>query len=236
MLQTRQSAFYLLALLWLALFACTDQAADDNGAETPAAPDSTGYIYLTFDNGPFDSSGLIDKYLQIERLPVTIFVNPLRIAANDTLRHYFDLYHDNDYIALGLNPPFDTLLRADTSMHQLPMRLASCNYWQIGGRQQGRCDTAIAAPIIIGWDIDWQVNPETGGPVRTAEEVVNAIVDSLRSERTFLPGHLVVRASGELFRQTWDGGTLQAFFHELEKHKHLKLRNLQQYPGVGDGE
>lgn len=235
MLRSCRCAFSSLCLLLFACLACSEPAANDgaNPAETPA-PDTTGYVYLTFDNGPFDSSGLIDKYLQIERLPITIFISPLRLVGNATFRHYLDLYRDHDYIALGLNPPFDTLMRADTSLHQLPVRLSSCNYWQIGDRQRGHCDTAIAAPNIIGWDVDWRLNPETAAPVRTAEEVVNAIVDSLRSGATFTPHHLVVRADGNLFHQTWDGGALQDLFYELEKHHHLKLRGLGDYPGVGE--
>jgi hypothetical protein len=243
--------------LWLALAACNDRNAPGGGATTAA--DSLYTVYITFDDGPFDSTGLVDKYIQIERIPITIFMNVAKGDMGDTLAHYAAVYAANRYISMGSNGRWTPVGGADTLDYladaetMLPAyvlsftlfpgldslaRLPHCNYWYTGGKQGGDCKPgkALAGRLhgagfrVMGWDLDWAYNASTRAPVQTVDEILHEIEVRLEKGGTFTPGHLVLRASGRLFGNTTNDGPLRQLVTKLTGDGRYRLAKLTGYP------
>ena len=224
-----------------------------------APKDTTGikYIYLTFDDGPLEGSEDIDNAVRAEKIKVNVFVVGQHVLSDARMRGFYKLYQQNPYIETG-NHSFShahnhyklfydspAVVVADFKKCQdtlhIPNKLArqpGRNQWRLKDTSINDVQSgSISADMlykegftIFGWDLEWQHDAKTGAPIQTVDDMVELIERRLNQNKTVTPGHLVLLAHDEMFRNGWEESELKQLVEKLKAKGNYRFEHLSKYP------
>ena len=84
---------------------------------------------------------------------------------------------------------------------------------------------------VFGWDLEWQHDSKTGVPIQTVDDMVELIEKKLDENKTVTPGHLVLLAHDEMFRNGWEESELKELVEKLKAKGNYRFEHLSKYPG-----
>lgn len=219
--------------------------------------ETDGTIYLTFDDGPLFGSENIHRIIENEKVRVNAFVVGRHVENNNKLKEMYDLYLSNPYIEVGNHSyshasgkyrefyshtarSIDDFDRCQQRL-KIPTKLA-----RLPGRNQWRLNTISKDDIssgnltsdslhkmgykVYGWDVEWFRDTKKGGPKQSVDDMVRIIEKKLSDSTTVLPGHLILLAHDDMFRNA-GAQQLQQLIEKLKATKKYAFDHLSNYPG-----
>lgn len=216
-------------------------------------------IYLTFDDGPNKGTGNVLKTVKEEKIPVSFFVvgkhvfdspsqgKTFQELKSDSLieicnhsythafNHYSKYYHHPEDVVKDFQRNKEAL-----SLISQVARMPGRNAWRI--------DTVIHTDIqssrsaidsvnnagfmVMGWDIEWIFDHKTLEPFPDTDLLLRQIQNMLEASTTKIPGHLVLLAHDQSFRNESDIEKLRYFIEQLKGNPDYELLLASNYPGV----
>ncbi|HMU44771.1 MAG TPA: polysaccharide deacetylase family protein [Chitinophagaceae bacterium] len=216
-------------------------------------------IYLTFDDGPNKGTGNVLKTVKEEKIPASFFVVGKHVfdspsqgktfqelksdstveICNHSYTHaynHYSKYYDN---------PEDVV--KDFQRNKEVLSLIS-QVSRMPGRNAWRIDTVIHTDIqsskpaidsvhnagfmVMGWDIEWIFDHKTLEPSPDTDLLLRQIQNMLEASTTKTPGHLVLLAHDQSFRNEADIEKLRYFIQQLKNNPDYELLLASNYPGV----
>ena len=215
-------------------------------------------LYLTFDDGIVNGSGIVYSVAAKSQIPVNIFVVGKFTLENDTTRKVWDDAQKSPWIETGnhsfshansrfhkyYSDPVQVLVDFRKNEDSLGLknkiaRLPGRNVWRIGQRSRDDLqDSKIIADTLaangyqlIGWDLEWNYSG-TDLSLEPEDELIFRIQNSIRYGRTFTPNHLVILCHDPALQNPISEERLKAFIEKIKKTGKYRFRFLSNYPGV----
>jgi hypothetical protein len=91
---------------------------------------------------------------------------------------------------------------------------------------------AHAGFLVMGWDIEWTFNHKSLAPDADTALLLRRIYNLLESDKTHTPGHLVLLAHDQAFRDSAYLPLLQGFVQSLRQQENWELVLASRYPGL----
>lgn len=229
---------------------------NNGGPAKPAAPFT---IYLSFDDGPLEGSGNIAKSVSDEAIKINVFVVGAHILSSKNRQSDFDEYLKNPFIEVG-NHSFshahnqykkfydstDSVYADFMKCYQqfkIPTklcRLPGRNMWRIPGKTINDVKSGQLAADklfqngfrVIGWDLEWEHDAETGAPIQTVDDMVELIGQRFASGKITSSNHLVLLLHDEMFRNGWEESELKQLIDKLKLKTGYQFDHLSHYPGL----
>lgn len=221
------------------------------------AADSNLVVYLTFDDGPMESSSFIDSLILRDSVPVEVFLTGFRLEGNPVLQQKVEDYRKQTLLEMG-NHSYshaggryrlyyaepakvveDVLKNADSL--QLPLniaRLPGRNTWRLNGRK--RTDLNDADPAadslallgysLFGWDIEWRLDT-CENRYYSADEIITQIKQMAASKKSFKKGHIIILCHDWALTDTFFREQLSVFVRQVRSTGIAKFAHLSSYPG-----
>lgn len=228
--------------------------APDHSRKTDS---DTRYIYITFDDGPLEGSEDIDDAVRKEQIKVNVFVVGQHALSSKRMKSYFHLYETNPFIEIG-NHSFShahdhyaayyknaSAVLQDFSkcqdslhLHTNLARQPGRNQWRLKNIRINDVSSGAASADslykkgfkVFGWDIEWQHDSKTGVPIQTVTDMAELIETKLKEKKTVTPGHLVLLAHDEMFRNGWEESELKQLIDILKAKGNYRFEHLSKYP------
>lgn len=240
--------------LIIALFLLTTNIAAQ-GKRLTSQPVS---LYLSFDDGPMDSSHFLDSLIIKDSVPVTVFVVGFRVNANAGMRSRLEMYRQQELVEIGnhsyshaaghyklfyTNPSQvvnDVVRNADSlSLRNNIVRLPGRNTWRIQNRKRTDLTDANAAAdslsslgyTLLGWDLEWKIDT-CENRYSTAEEMISQINRLIHSKRSFEKDHVVILCHDWALSDLFFREQLAAFVQKIREDDCMHFSPLANYPGV----
>jgi len=200
-------------------------------------------IYLSFDDGPCESSYKLDSLAKADSVKINVFLVGMNVWGSETGRQLYNHYKLNPYIEIGNhsfyhakkkykqfysnpNGVVDDILRNEDSL-QLTNKLARLpgrNVWRWLGRSRTDFPDAAAAADslkvlgyrIAGWDLEWQFDSTTK-TYFTAEQMSAEVTKKSKGKRAFTSGHVVILCHDPMLRDPQFIIQLDLFVREMKK-------------------
>lgn len=217
-------------------------------------------IYLTFDDGPNKGTRNVQRIVDQEEVPVTLFVigehiygsraqgmmydsiciSPYIEIANHSFTHargkgYQRFYDNADSVVSDFRRCADSL----NVQHRIS-RTPGRNIWRTDSLRYTDIRSSEAAAdslynngfIVIGWDAEWHFNKDQ--LAQSPEHVLTLIDSLLTHNRTRTADHLVLLAHDQAFEKTADSASLHRFIADIKKNDEYQLEMVGKYPGLPD--
>ncbi len=216
-------------------------------------------IYLTFDDGPNAGTMNVLNAVIEEQVPVSFFIvakhtrdsreqiqtwEKLKNTPGIELCNHSFSHAGNRYSRFYKDPSqvVADFIRSNDSLHfnNSVARMPGRNAWRIGEIQhtdvresKTAIDSVFTAGFkVMGWDVEWGFDHQTFVPDADTALIFRRMENLLRDSATKTPGHLVLLAHDQAFRNEEDIILLRAFFASLKKNPDYELVLASQYPGV----
>lgn len=216
-------------------------------------------IYLTFDDGPNAGTMNVLNAVIEEQVPVSFFIvakhtrdsreqnqtwEKLKSTPGIELCNHSFSHAANRYSRFYKDPSqvVADFIRSNDSLHfNNPVaRMPGRNAWRIGDVihtdvKESRVaidSAAIAGFKVMGWDVEWGFDHQTFVPDADTALIFRRMENLLRDSATKTPGHLVLLAHDQAFRNEEDVLLLKAFLASLKKNPDYELVLASHYPGV----
>lgn len=213
-------------------------------------------IYLTFDDGPMESSHFIDSLVTKDSVPVEVFLTGFRVKDNVNMTAQLNSYrrqtliemanhsfsHANGHYKMYYADPSkvvtDILMNEDSlQLISRIVRLPGRNTWRAGGKS--RTDLADANPAadslavlgyyVFGWDAEWRYDTCTQN-YYSAEQMLKQIRQLHQSKKSFAPDHLVILCHDWMLPDTFFRKQLSLFIAAAKKEINAGFAHLSAYP------
>lgn len=240
-------------LVIMSLFLSTAVDAQDR----PPAP-KTISLYLTFDDGPMESSHFLDSLVIKDSIPVTVFLVGFRVSADPSMRSRLEMYrgqplfemgnhsysHASGHYKLFYADPAqvvkDLIKNADSlNLHNNIVRLPGRNTWRVHNRKRTDLADANAAAdslnalgyTLFGWDLEWKIDTcEKRYPA--AEEMISQINRLIHSKRSFENDHVVILCHDWALSDIFFREQLIVFAKKIREDNCMIFSQLIHYPGM----
>lgn len=236
----------------------SDEFTEKNDVQREVIDSSMQYVYLTFDDGPYEGSKKINQILSEEEVEATVFLVGFN-AYTDKLSSYVDEYkknkkleianhtftHANNHYAKYYSEP-DTVLKdikkneVILNLNNRVVRLPGRNVWRLNKRKKNDFDeqSRITADLIArnryliyGWDYEWQrTHPKH--PLEAPQSIYDGIVSRLDNQHTFEKNHLVILMHDDMFDKEEDAQKLRELIGLLKENKKIVLQVISKYPNL----
>lgn len=214
------------------------------------------YVYLTFDDGPYQGSKKINQIIQEEDIKATVFLvgfnaytkdlnqyvedykqNKNLEIANHTFSHaknHYTKYYSDPASVLKDIKKNEELLKIDNRLVRLPGR----NVWRLANRKkddfdvQSRITADLIADnqyIIYGWDYEW-VRSHAKAPLSPPRSIYDGIITRLENDSTFERNHLVILMHDDMFNKEEDAQKLRELIGLLKENKKIVFQVISKYP------
>ena len=216
-------------------------------------------IYLTFDDGP--NAGTLNVLTAVTevQVPVSFFIvakhtrdsreqnqtwEKLKNSTGIELCNHSFSHAGNRYSRFYKEPSHVVadFIRSNDSLHftNPVVRMPGRNAWRIGEvkhtdvKESSKAidSVALAGFKVMGWDVEWGFDHQTFKPDTDTALIFRRIENLLRDSATRTPGHLVLLAHDQAFRDEEDIILLKAFLASIRKNPDYELVMASQYPGV----
>jgi peptidoglycan/xylan/chitin deacetylase (PgdA/CDA1 family) len=211
-------------------------------------------VYLTFDDGPLPGTAEVLTITRRMEIPVSMMMVGKQVANGPREGALFEMAkrdpytfvgnhsysHASDHYARFYSNP--VAVAADIRENQECLnlgnrivRLPGRNIWLVCGRLKYDLYSGVEAARIlsaegytmVGWDVEWEHDGVTGRPIQSVEEMIRDIDEAF--EHAFTPGHVVVLAHDEMFRNVTEDAALLILLKSL-KRKGYMFGTLEKYP------
>lgn len=216
-------------------------------------------IYLTFDDGPNAGTMHVLNAVMEEQVPVSFFIvakhtrdsreqnqtwEKLKTTPGIELCNHSFSHAANRYSRFYKDPSqvVADFIRSNDSLHfnNTVARMPGRNAWRIGEirhtdvkESKAAIDSVYQAGFsVMGWDVEWGFDHQTFVPDADTALLFRRMENLLRDSATKIPGHLVLLAHDQAFRNEEDIILLKAFFASLKKNPDYELLLASHYPGV----
>ncbi len=216
-------------------------------------------IYLTFDDGPNAGTMNVLNAVIDEQVPVSFFIvakhtrdsreqnqtwEKLKTTPGIELCNHSFSHAANRYSRFYKDPSqvVADFIRSNDSLHfNNPVaRMPGRNAWRIGDIQHTdvrESKTAIDSVFkagfkVMGWDVEWGFDHQSFAPDADTALIFRRMENLLRDSATKTPGHLVLLAHDQAFRNEEDILLLKAFLACVKKNPDYELVLASHYPGV----
>lgn len=248
----RMSKYILLSILLLACSAVAGQVINYHLCG------KTVSIYLTFDDGPMETSHYLDSLMIRDSIPLNLFVVGYRSATNKAMRDRVEMYRQNTLIEMG-NHSYshasghyrlfygdhakvvsDILRNADSlRLTNHLVRLPGRNTWRINGRKRTDLADANAAADslqslgynLVGWDLEWKIDT-CEKRYSSANEMISLVRYALQSKRLFEKDHVVILCHDWALSDQYFRDELALFISRIKAAGCIKFAHLSSYPGI----
>jgi peptidoglycan-N-acetylglucosamine deacetylase len=184
------------------------------------APRAVPYrIYLTFDDGPCSGSEEVNELSAKDSLQINVFLIGRNVCLTQKSRDRFRQYQANSFVEIGnhsythaerkydsyFNRPSGVLadfnrsrdsLGLENGLARLPgrnfFRLHSCSRNEPGNGKEAADTLAASGYRVFGWDLEWRNHAGKGIGTHTGQEMFDLVNRMVESQKTFLPGHLII--------------------------------------------
>jgi peptidoglycan/xylan/chitin deacetylase (PgdA/CDA1 family) len=224
-------------------------------------PRSAAYtIFLTFDDGPSNSSSFINKLSQKDSLPVNVFLIGRNVYLRRTNRQLLNDYRSNEWVEIGnhsythaerhytkfFREPSKVLAdfnRTRDSLHLTNglVRLPGRNCFRVDslsrndGNGSAAADTLAANGYhVFGWDIEWCNKPKKGIGLHTGQEMLDIVDGMLDRKTTFLPRRLVILLHDNELNDPGFREELQQFILLARADGKYRFEHLSEYSHDGN--
>jgi peptidoglycan-N-acetylglucosamine deacetylase len=225
--------------------------------ETQAAK-SLKKIYLTFDDGPNTGTGTVMHILKEQKAPAAFFIVGEHINGThwqrvlwDSLRQdaRFEMY--NHSYTHALHNRFETFYKHPDTVYQDFVRARDSlglthnicrspgrNSWRLDSVQQtdirsskAAIDSAAKEGLqFVGWDLQWHYESPNLLLRYPATDMKQQIDSLMKKGTTQVPGHLVLLAHDQTFKDTKDSANLVQLITLLRQDGRYELELLSKYP------
>ena len=222
--------------------------------------DSTGvkYIYLSFDDGPLNGSQKIDSIATAKGVKISVFLIGKHDKMSKKLNSYYERYKanplvdcynhsyshaNNKYETFYKNPQkafedFDNNEKVLGLQHKI-VRLPGRNIWHIGSRSRVDIPSAAATADllaqngykIMGWDCEWKINPVTGKPDLTVDQLYTRMQNLLRKGSSYTKNNVVLLTHDPMYNTKKGQQLLSELIDKLKSNPNYKFEFLRDYPG-----
>lgn len=215
-------------------------------------------IYLTFDDGPMETSHFLDSVLIRDSIPLEIFAVGYRVTASETMRQRLEMYRQNSLVELG-NHSYshgsghyrlfyadhaqvvdDVLGNADSlGLTNHIVRLPGRNTWRINGRKRTDLVDANATADslhslgynLVGWDLEWKIDT-CEKRYSSADEMIGQIRYAQRAQRLFEKDHVVILCHDWALSDPYFREELGLFIRKIKAAGCITFSHLSSYPGI----
>lgn len=217
------------------------------------------FIYLTFDDGPNRGTRAVYETFRALQAPVSFFIVGQHVSDSREQRQLFEtlaadstveicnhsfshagnrynrFYEDSNGVVADFRKA-DSLLRPPSRIVRMPGR----NAWRLGRirvtdvtESKAAIDAVAHAGFqVMGWDIEWTFNHKSMAPDADTGLLLRRIYNLLESDKTHTPGHLVLLAHDQAFRDSAYLPLLQGFVQSLRQQENWELVLASRYPGL----
>lgn len=213
------------------------------------------YVYLTFDDGPYNGSKAINEIARKEEAHITAFVVGSHATTNATKKIVAD-YQENPYVEVAnhsfshannryakyyTNPKgvFDDIIKNEQlfNLETKSVRLPGRNLWYSKDYKKGEVKgdankagklLADAGYHLYGWDIEWHRDKKSG--IASANTIYNAIIEMLDKKRTLKKNHIVLLAHDDMFNKESEAHKLLELIQKLKNNEKVELVPISEYP------
>jgi len=224
-----------------------------------ANKDSCYHIYLTFDDGPEMGTKQVDSIVRRKQVKVNVFVIGEKTKHADDTSIYYKLYRTNPFIEI-YNPLWShanfhykkfyedsaaVLLDVEKCQAELDLkykivRLPGRNQWRLNGIKRDDIESGSSSAdglykngyAVIGWDLEWKYDAQTGMPVQTVEELLASIRSMLKKNQTVTSQHLVLLMHDNMFALPQSITAVSNFIDSLKSQRKYCVEHLSSYPGA----
>jgi peptidoglycan-N-acetylglucosamine deacetylase len=229
-------------------------------AKAPEAPPQKHRkkIYLTFDDGPNTGTGTVMHIVKAEHAPASFFIVGEHIngtawqhALWNSLRSdpQFEMY--NHSYSHALHNRFESFYNHPDTVYKDFMRARDSlglttyvcrspgrNSWRLDSLQctdirssKAAIDSAAKEGLqFVGWDLQWHYDSPNLLLSYPATEMKHRIDSVLKNGLTQVPGHLVLLAHDQTFKDSRDSASLVQLIEMLKNEKDYQLELLSRYP------
>jgi peptidoglycan-N-acetylglucosamine deacetylase len=216
-------------------------------------------IYLTFDDGPNNGTMHVLQTIREENIPVSFFIvgkhafdSPKQTAVWHTLladtnialcnhsyshahNRYSSFYENSEQVVDDFKQSQEKL-----NFKNFVIRMPGRNAWRIDTIDVTDIHTSKAAIdavhqagfAVMGWDIEWSFDHKTFVPDQDTALLYKKIFNLLYAGTTRTPGHLVLLAHDQAFRDTANLPILHSFLKSLKQNDAYEFVLADTYPGV----
>jgi len=237
------------------LFSRQDTAATVVKAEAPKKKKKKT-IYLTFDDGPNKGTRKVMGIIEEEKVPVTMFIIGEQVYGSyeqnlvyDSLQHcsYIELANHSYTHAHSRYQQFYTdadsvvkdFMRCEDSLQlgNKIVRTPGRNIWRTANvnctdLKKSKCAADSLQQngfTVVGWDLEWHYNNKL--ELAATEDYMLEQIDSLFAKnKTKTPDHLVLLAHDQVYADSCDSQSLQAFIQKLKGREEYDFEVVSQYP------
>lgn len=215
-------------------------------------------IYLTFDDGPMETSQFLDSVLIRDSILVEVFVVGYRVAASETMRQRLEMYRQNTLVEIGnhsyshasghyrsfytdhaqvVNDIIKNAGSLDLANHLV--RLPGRNTWRINGRKRTDMTDANAAADsldslgykLVGWDLEWKIDT-CKKRYSSANEMMGQIKYAIQAKRLFEEDHVVILCHDWALSDQYFRDELALFIRKIKEAGCITFAHLSSYPGI----
>jgi peptidoglycan-N-acetylglucosamine deacetylase len=216
-------------------------------------------IYLTFDDGPNRGTQNVLQAVKEDSVPVSFFIvgkhvydSPEQKATWELLKadtavelcnhsyshasnHYSSFYQHPDKVVADIQHNQE-LLTFSNNVVRMPgrnaWRIDSVTHTDIKESKEAIDEVRKAGFSIMGWDVEWMFDHKTLTPDPDTDLLLRRIQNMLESNKTRLPGNIVVLAHDQSFQKQEDIDKLHHFLQQLKNNPDYELLLAGNYPGV----
>ena len=226
--------------------------------ETKArAPRAVPYrIYLTFDDGPCSGSEEVNELSAKDSLQINVFLIGSNVCLTQKSRDRFRQYQANSFVEIGnhsythaerkydsyFNRPSGVLadfnrsrdsLGLENGLARLPgrnfFRLDSCSRNEPGNGKEAADTLAASGYRVFGWDLEWRNHAGKGIGTHTGQEMFDLVNRMVESQKTFLPGHLIILLHDQELRDDRFRANLEEFIRLVKEDGRYCFGHLSDY-------
>jgi len=84
--------------------------------------------------------------------------------------------------------------------------------------------------ILIGWDLEWSLNPKSSNVSTTADNLIKKLDSLFENNKTRKAGKLVLLAHDRIFKNSYNSLQLSRLIEKLKNRKEYRLSWLSDYP------
>lgn len=216
-------------------------------------------IYLTFDDGPNKGTQNVLDIINQEQVDASMFLvgehvygSRQQSATYDSIlssrfveianhsythashNHFVKFYSVPDSVVADFERCADSLQFASNII-----RTPGRNIWRL--KNVKRTDIATSTPAadslankgysIMGWDLEWYFNDSLQA-VQTTEEMAIQVDSMFTHNLNKTPGHLVLLAHDQVYRNSKDSGSLHRFVAALKEKGEYDFAMVKDYPNI----
>lgn len=216
-------------------------------------------IYITFDDGPNAGTRNVLNAVVAEKVPVSFFIvakhvydsreqqavwEMLKSTPGIELCNHSYSHAGNRYSRFYQEPQqviSDFVRSQDSLQFQNHIaRMPGRNAWRIGKNRHTDVKASITAIdsvaaagfSVMGWDVEWGFDHQTFIPDADTSLIFRRIENLFRDSATRTPGHLVLLAHDQAFRQEADVALLRAVLSSLKNNPDYELMLASRYPSA----